>query len=116
MNVARLLVVPLLAALLVSLACHARPPFYGDKTNLLIYRDLSGLDHPISTPADWARRRADVLSNVQLVMGRLPDATRKVPLDLKVVEEVAEDKYVRRKVTFASEAGDRVPAYLLIPN
>ena len=61
-----------------------------------------------------ARRKA-ILSAMQEVMGPLPDASRKVPLDVKVVEEVEEPHFVRRKLTYVAEKGDRVPAYLLIP-
>jgi dienelactone hydrolase len=52
---------------------------------------------------------------MQLVMGPLPDSTRKVPLDVRIEEEIREGRFVRKKLTFAAEAGDRVPAYLLIP-
>jgi dienelactone hydrolase len=38
-----------------------------------------------------------------------------VPLDPKVLGEEKLDGYVRRKVTFAAEKGDRVPAWVLIP-
>jgi dienelactone hydrolase len=52
---------------------------------------------------------------MQEVMGPLPDAGRKVPLEVKVTEEVEEPLYVRRKLTFVADKGDRVPAYLLVP-
>jgi pimeloyl-ACP methyl ester carboxylesterase len=65
--------------------------------------------------AEQARRRAGLLERMQLVMGPLPDASRKVPLDVRVTEEVRTDHYVRRKLTYAPEQGDRVPAYLLVP-
>jgi dienelactone hydrolase len=52
---------------------------------------------------------------MQVVMGSMPDPSRRVPLDIQVIEETPTDKYVRRKITFASEPGDRVPAYLLVP-
>ena len=48
-------------------------------------------------------------------MGPLPGAERKVPLDVKVASEESLDGYVRKKLTFAAEKGDRVPAWLLIP-
>lgn len=48
-------------------------------------------------------------------MGPLPGGERRVPLDVRVVEETDEPKAVRRKITFASEPGDRVPAWLIIP-
>ncbi|MBL7223721.1 MAG: alpha/beta fold hydrolase [Candidatus Brocadiae bacterium] len=53
---------------------------------------------------------------MQLVMGELPAASRKVPLDVRLHEEVRLPKFTRKKITFAVEKGDRVPAYLLIPH
>src|SRR5262249_17850376 len=99
--------------LIVGLAA-AEPPFYPDKTRLLVYRD-GDKEVPIATAADWAKRREHILANMQLVMGPLPDAASKVPLDVQITEEVKTEKYVRKKLTFAAEKGDRVPAYLLIP-
>jgi dienelactone hydrolase len=96
-------------------AQQASPPLYRDKGNLLVYVDAQGKEQPVKTPADWARRRAHVLAAMQLVMGPLPDPSRKVPLDPQVLEEVELPKVVRRKITFAAEKDDRVPAYLLVP-
>jgi pimeloyl-ACP methyl ester carboxylesterase len=90
-------------------------PFYPDKTNLLVLRDDDGKETPITTPQQWAKRREHILANMQLVMGPLPDDSRKVPLDIKVTDTVETKKYVRKKLTYAGEKGDRVPAYLLIP-
>jgi dienelactone hydrolase len=53
---------------------------------------------------------------MQIVMGPLPDDSHKVPLDVKIEEEVRLEKFTRKKLTFAVESGDRVPAYLLIPH
>ena len=59
--------------------------------------------------------RAAIRKKMELAMGPLPGPDRKVPLDVKVVSEEKLDGYVRKKVTFAVEKGDRVPAWLLIP-
>ena len=93
----------------------AEAPAYTDHNRLLVYRDTSGGEYAVKTAADWANRRAHILAAMQLVMGPLPGPERRVPLDVHVVEEISTDKFVRRKLSFASEAGDRVPAYLLIP-
>ena len=104
-------------AFLVSfLAAGAFAPFYRDKTHLLVYIDASGKEQPVRTPADWAKRRAHILANMQEVMGPLPPDSRRVPLDVQIVEEVREKDYTRKKLTFAVETGDRVSAYLLIPH
>jgi predicted dienelactone hydrolase len=66
-------------------------------------------------PPEVARRRAHLLEKMQQVMGPLPDPASKVPLDVQVSEEAKTEHYLRKKLTFAAEKGDRVPAYLLIP-
>jgi dienelactone hydrolase len=91
------------------------PPFYPDKTKLLVWRDADGKEHPITKPDDWPKRRGHILANMQLVMGELPDVSRKVPPDVKVTEEVKGDGFRRQKLTFATEKDDRVPAYLFLP-
>ncbi len=92
-----------------------KPPFYGDKTNLLVYLDAGGKAVPIKTPAEWQKRRAHFIANMQLVMGPLPDDSKKVPLDMRVESEEPLDKVIRKKITFAVEKDDRVTAYLLMP-
>jgi dienelactone hydrolase len=91
-----------------------QPPFYPDKAKLLVYRE-GDTEHPVTTAADWQKRRAHILANMQEVMGPLPDTSGKVPLDVKITEEVKTAKYVRKKLTYAAEKDDRVPAYVLIP-
>jgi dienelactone hydrolase len=99
----------------ISSAANPQPPFYPDKSKLLIYRDAEGKEHKITTAADWAKRRAHILANKQRVMGPLPNLSRKVPLDLKYTEEHKTARYVRKKLTYVPEKDDRVPAYLFIP-
>lgn len=60
--------------------------------------------------------RSAILKKMEQVMGPLPGDERKVPLDVKIVEETKLDKFTRIKLTYAAEKDDRVPAYLLIPN
>jgi dienelactone hydrolase len=52
---------------------------------------------------------------MQLVMGPLPQESRRVPLDLTVLEEAELPKAMRRKITYAAEKDDRVPACLFVP-
>ncbi len=60
--------------------------------------------------------RADIRKRMQLVMGPMPGAERKVALDVKELSAEKLDGYTRKKITFAVEDGDRVPAWLLVPN
>lgn len=91
------------------------PPHYPDRARLLVWRDDKGQEHVVKTAADWARRRAHILAGMQQAMGPLPGDKDKVPLDVKYTAEVKTLKYIRKKLTFAVEKGDRVPAWLLIP-
>ena len=89
---------------------------YPDHSNLLVVRDAAGAERPVKTPEDWAERVAHIKANMQQVMGPLHDTSRWAPLDVEVVSEEKTAKYLRRKVRFTPEIGDRVPAWLLIPN
>jgi predicted dienelactone hydrolase len=91
-------------------------PFYSDKTKLLVVIGADGKAQPITAAADWPRRRAHILASLQQVMGPMPPEDRKVPPDVQVYDEVKLQKYVRKTLSFASEAGDRVPAFLLVPH
>ncbi len=88
---------------------------YKDHSKLLTYRLVGGSDETVDSPATWAIRRSHIQLGMQAAMGRLPDSSRRVPLDVEVLEETETDDYIRRKITFAAEPGDRVPAYLLVP-
>jgi dienelactone hydrolase len=60
-------------------------------------------------------RRNQILEGMQRVMGALPDEQRKVGPDMRVTETVEFDGYIRKKIDFAVEKGDRLAAYLLVP-
>ncbi len=111
----RRFVITLHMALFAIPVFAADPQIYPDKTNLLVWKDADGKDHPIRSAEDWAKRRAHILDNMQIVMGKFPDAAKKVPLDPKLVEESDQGTFVRRKLTIAMEKDDRLPVYLLIP-
>ena len=89
-------------------------PFYDDKADLLHYID-GGQRRAVRNERDWRTRRAHIVANMQEVMGPLP-AAKKIPLEIVVEEEARLAKFTRRKITFRTRDGDRVPAYLLIPH
>jgi len=97
----------------VVIADAPQPRLPRDK--LLLYREWDGKPAPVTSVEDWLKRRQEVIRGMESVMGKLPGSAKRCPLDLKVEEEVELDTYVRRLVTYASEPGGRVPAYLLIP-
>jgi len=86
-----------------------------DKSKLLVCLAKNGRERAIRSVRTWGKRRERILADMQLVMGPLPDASRKVPLDMAVLEEAELAKVIRKKITYAAEKDDRVPAYLLVP-
>lgn len=91
------------------------PPFYEDKMSLLVYLDKAGEERAISNAEDWAKRRAHILANMVEVMGPLPDRSSLPALETEVVATEDLGDVIRKEITFVSEPGDRVPAYLLVP-
>ncbi len=85
------------------------------RDNLLVYRGEKNDLLPVRNTSDWLKRRAEIIAGMQSVMGRLPGREKRCPLDMKVEEEVDCGSYVRRLITYSSEPGSRVPAYLCIP-
>lgn len=90
-------------------------PNYPDHSKLMVVRDAAGNETPVKSPADWAVRRAHILSNFEKVAGKLPGGERRVPLDLKIDTTTDEGTYLRHHVTYAVEPGDRATAWLLVP-
>lgn len=105
----------LMAVLLFAAPALAAPPHYPDRGKLLVWIDDAGKHCPVKAAADWEKRRAHILAGMQEAMGPLPSDREKVPLDVKYGTEVKHPKYVRKKLTFAVEKSDRVPAWLLVP-
>ncbi len=87
-----------------------------DRENLLVYRiDPTADARPVKTPADWRKRRAEVVAGMESVMGPLPGAAKRVALDVAIERETDCGSYVRREITYTAEPGSRVPAFLLLP-
>jgi dienelactone hydrolase len=82
----------------------------------MVVRDGEGRELPVKRPADWEVRRSHILAHFQEAAGPLPGGERRVPLEMKVVADATLPGFVRKKITFATEPGDRVPAWLLIPD
>ena len=91
-------------------------PEYPNHQDLLFVLDRDGKRHEIKTLADWTKRREHIVAHFQRVTGPLPSPLRRVPLDVKVIEEVKVGTLTRRKLSFQSDPTDRVTAYLFLPS
>lgn len=98
----------------VSSDLRAADPARLDRLNLMQFRSTDGVQ-PVKAPADWEKRRAEIVRGMESVMGRFPSDDRRVDLDVKVEEEADAGNYIRRLITYQSEPGSRTPAYLCIP-
>ncbi len=94
---------------------RAQAWFQPDKQHLLLRRDRRGVEHPIRTRRAWAQRREEILAAMTRVLGAPPPARHRGPPVVEVLEEVREAAYTRRRITYRSPDGDRVPAWLLVP-
>ncbi len=76
----------------------------------------SGEPKPIKTAADWQKRRASILANMQAVMGPLPkQAQQERPVDFEVLDQTETDDFTRQTIRFNAEPGDPVVADLYTP-
>ncbi len=90
-------------------------PEYPEHQDLTYRLDSTGARHPIRTPADWEARREHIRAHFRSAAGALPGPAQRVPLDVRIEEEVRVGRLLRRKLTYQSEPGDRVSAYLFLP-
>jgi dipeptidyl aminopeptidase/acylaminoacyl peptidase len=77
--------------------------------------ELGREGRPVRSAAEWALRRDAILHNLQVVMGELPEPSRRVPLNLQVLTEDMGPACLRQKITFVPEPGSRVAAWLFTP-
>jgi acetyl esterase/lipase len=84
---------------------HRQPLFFSD----------GGEIQPVKTAADLGIRREHIRQGMIEAMGELPGPSRRVPLDVRIESREEKASYVRIKLTYVPEPGDRVPALLLVP-
>jgi dipeptidyl aminopeptidase/acylaminoacyl peptidase len=89
---------------------------YAEHQDLSYFLRPDGSRTEIRTPGDWQTRRQHILLGIEAVMGPLPRPMQRVPLDVKILEAQQGDGFVRRKISYHTDRGDkRVTAWLLVP-
>ena len=91
------------------------PRSYPDHQDLTVWRDDNDELQPIESPADWSRRRADILVAMQAVMGRLPTEDELAPLDVQIRSREEFDGYSRLLIFYRVDATSQVSAHLYLP-
>jgi len=89
---------------------------YPDHTDLTVAPDDTGGGLvPIVTPADWERRRRDILDGMQVVMGRLPGTAELGPLEFEERGRETLAGCTRLLLTYSAGPGQRATAHLYLP-
>ena len=86
-----------------------------EKSDLMTFKDGSGIEKPVKTRSDWKKKRDQILEGMEKAMGKLPDRTDLPDFDLQITETLKEDTYTRLTISFKAAENERVPAYLYLP-
>jgi dienelactone hydrolase len=79
----------------------------------LLTRDDVGQGPAITQTAEWTAKRQLIKDKwIKDILGTFPE---RVPLDVRERGTVEYPDYTQKKIDYATEAGDRVTAYLLLP-
>ena len=81
----------------------------------MVFHTRKGELDVVRTQGDWQKRRAEIVQGMETIMGKLPGKEKKCTLDVAIEEEMDCGSFVRKKISYASEPGSRVPAFLLVP-
>ncbi len=102
-----------LVAFLIILTGFTDKPSVSD---LLSFKDASGLIKPVRNRSEWELKRNQILEGMEQAMGKLPDRSNLPDLDIQITESVKEDNYTRLTISFNVAENERVPAYLYLPD
>lgn len=83
--------------------------------DLSVYLDDNGAAQPIRTPADWGRRREQILAGMQEAMGVLPERRAGTDFAVRIEEDERRGSVRRLFLTIRGEDGDRIPLDLYLP-
>lgn len=103
----------------VTVAQNNEPssPPHAEHQDLSYYLRPDGTRAAIVAPADWEKRRAQIIAGMEEVMGPFPGPKSPVPLDVQVLEEHKENGYVRRKIAYHTDDVKICEhAWLLLPS
>lgn len=89
--------------------------FATDHTQLLVYMTPDGKQQPVLTQEDWAIRRRQIIAGMEAVMGTLPDRSKLPPPEVRVLERIESDGFIRVSIQYLAEADEWIPAYLFLP-
>ena len=88
---------------------------YPDHLHFETLIDAQGNSRPIQSPKDWDQRRRQIRSQFEAAAGSLPSPRFRVPLKVQIKSTVRLGPVTRLELSYQSDPGDRVPAFLFLP-
>jgi pimeloyl-ACP methyl ester carboxylesterase len=117
MQTGKSLPILIIGILLVTTGCS---PQSGESTKeqsqLLTFIDAEGHQVPVTTKTEWNKKRMQILDDMQLVMGDLPEKSGLPDFDLHYTDSLEGNNYKRYTINFLAAENERVTAYLYIPS
>lgn len=101
--------------LLAFIFASGNPAVAQKHDHLLSYTDAVSKEKTVRSDAEWEIKRAQILSNMQLAMGALPQRNNLPPLNILFIDSAKETNYTRYTIRFTSAPNERVSAYLYVP-
>ncbi len=86
-----------------------------ERNELLRSTGVDGHTRKATTVTEWASRKKSILTAMHSVMGQLPKVAPRNTPAMELIEEVDCGNYVRRRIMYQSQAGNKTPAFLCIP-
>ena len=81
--------------------------------DLMLLQTPAGVEE-VDSPERWRQRREQIDVTFAQLLGEGPGAAPP-PLDARIEGEADAGAYLRYRVSYAVDEGERVPAYLLVP-
>ncbi|MEX1039052.1 MAG: alpha/beta fold hydrolase [Pirellulaceae bacterium] len=88
---------------------------YPNHRELMVFANEAGKIQPVQEAADWQRRRGDILTAMQRVMGPLPSREGLPPFNPKITETTEGEGFTRQTILLTVEPGNQLPVDLYLP-
>lgn len=100
--------------ILISRSKKTRDDFFIEKQDVMWRPGKNNRQVSVNNTADWVIRADCIRENVQAVTGPIL-LDKQTKLGVNIDNEETVGKIIKRKISYLTTSGDRVPAYVLIP-
>lgn len=89
--------------------------FHQQPSGLLTYADENGAQKKVQTAGDWRKKRGQIISRMQQVMGPVPDTVGLGAPPVQVVSQENRKGYTLFNIRYLAAPQEWVPAFLYVP-